>query len=112
MSSPRRSPKYCDRTGKSEQLLWQAVLLQLVHDLCAQKNIHKERKDAERWVGPFPDRNFRMVCSLAGFDYEAVWDRLKVIADRPHQDRDWPKPGQATIPADRAADRPKLRRSA
>lgn len=70
-----------DPMGKAEQALWQHVLLSVLIDLCAQGGRHKDaRVTAERWIGGFASRDFRMVCSLAGFEPDAVWPVLRRLA--------------------------------
>ena len=70
-----------DPSGQAELALWQNVLLSVVVDLCAQGGRHKfARITAERWIGDYPSRDFRQVCTLAGFEPEAVWPMLRRLA--------------------------------
>ena len=77
-----------DPSGQAELALWQNVLLSVVVDLCAQGGRHKDaRITAERWVGNYPSRDFRLVCILAGFEPEAVWPMLRRLAKLPAEER-------------------------
>ena len=69
--------------------LWCAVLLTALRDLCQPGGKSPQRDAAERWVGDWPDQNFRMVCHLAGIDPDwlhGALDRLvkKPVAERRH----------------------------
>ena len=77
-----------DPSGQAELALWQNVLLSVVVDLCAQGGRHKAaRITAERWIGDYPSRDFRQVCTLAGFEPEAVWPMLRRLAKLPAEER-------------------------
>lgn len=77
-----------DPSGQAERALWQNVLLSVVVDLCAQGGRHKDaRITAQRWIGDFPSRDFRLVCFLAGFEPEAVWPVLHRLAQLPVEKR-------------------------
>lgn len=89
MSEPRISELRYDRTSRAEQKLWATVLHSLVHDICAPHRDPFARRDAERWVGEYPCSDFREVTSLAGFDPDAVWEKLSKIIALPHEDRRW-----------------------
>ena len=89
MSEQRISQFVFDPTAKAERNLWASVLHSIVHDLCAPHRDFRARRDAERWVGEFLSADFREVTSLAGFDPQAVWDKLSKIAVLPHEDRPW-----------------------
>ena len=71
-----------------EQNLWQSVLLRVVHDLLHSKStLERDFEDAYRWVGNYPSRDFRMVCTLAGLEADFVHPRIKSLAgDRLRQE--------------------------
>ncbi len=76
--------------GSGEHELWCAVLLAVVHDLTHPMfEKSREREIAEAWVGLYPSRDFKIVCSLAGLDYEAVFDQLRAICKTPFEERCW-----------------------
>lgn len=82
-------------TPFEEHQLWATVLLTVVHDLCATSPFNwKEQREAERWVGSFPSRDFREVVSLAGLDPDAVWERLNLICTTPARSRSTSLPGE------------------
>ena len=89
MSEQRHSQFEFDPTAQAQRRLWASVLHSIVHDLCAPHRDYRARQDAERWVGEFLSADFREVTSLAGFDPQAVWDKLSKIAAVPHEDRPW-----------------------
>ena len=81
--------------GSGEHDLWCAVLLAIVHDLTHPMFEHTtERAAAEAWVGFYPSRDFKTVCSLAGLEYEAVFDQLRTICNTPFEERCWQGGGQ------------------
>lgn len=66
-----------------ERDLWAAVLWAVTVDLQSSSlNTKRERDEAISWVGKYPSRDFRQVCSLAGCDPDAVHWRLRRIIDR------------------------------
>lgn len=71
--------------------LWAAVLARMIHDLCApgasRTSAARLRRDAERWVGAYPSREFRMVCECAGLEAEAVHVRLRALIALPVAER-------------------------
>lgn len=65
-----------------ERRLWLEVLGAVVRDLQSTSLASKSaRDDAISWVGTFPSRDFREVCSLACLDPEAVHCRLRRMID-------------------------------
>ena len=91
-NSDMRFGRLCyDPKGCAERALWQAVLLSMVHDLCIKGRFSTARREAETWVGEYPTRHFKLVCLLAGFDDEAVWDRLSALRKQAPEDRYWPR---------------------
>jgi hypothetical protein len=66
----------------AEQRLWQHVLLAILSDLqSSSEQAHREQSFARRWVGPYPSRDFRVVCDLAGLDPDCVHRHFKRIAN-------------------------------
>ena len=62
--------------------LWQSVLLNVFRDLCAKGDsafAYNARMMAQRWVGDFPSRDFKMVCDLCGFEPAATHMRMMEI---------------------------------
>jgi hypothetical protein len=80
-----------DPRGAAERALWQAVLLAMAHDLCLKGSFSRARDEAEAWLGDYPTRHFKLICFLAGFDDEAVWDRLRQLRMKAPKDRYWPR---------------------
>lgn len=71
-----------------EQILWQAVLVRIIRDLGSVSLSDTEaRRDAERWVGHFPSKEFREVCELAGFHADTVHRALRALCDAPLGER-------------------------
>lgn len=71
-----------------ERQLWATVLLTMVHDLCSSNSMDWDKqREAERWVGSFPSRDFKIVVSLAGLDPDSVWERLSAICATPARKR-------------------------
>ena len=62
--------------GHSCRMLWSAVLISVLRDLCAGGYRSRERRDAERWVGDFPTKDFKTVCQLADLDPSQVHEWL------------------------------------
>lgn len=61
-----------------ERRMWAAALWQAVTDLASSSEYARaDREDVVRWIGSYPSRDFRDVCSMAGFDADAVHERLK-----------------------------------
>lgn len=58
--------------------LWCTLLLTMIADARASRG-SRERDDARAWLGT---RDFSLVCYLAGFDPQAVLDRLQDVAGR------------------------------
>ena len=76
--------------GSGEHELWCTVLLTMVHDLThPAMKLSRDRELAEAWVGLYPSRDFKIVCSLAGLDYEAVFDQLRAICKTEFEERRW-----------------------
>ena len=73
----------CD--SSSHQLLWQAVLFQVLRDIRDANRSHEGHKDfvtAARWVGTYPSREFNDVCMLAGLEPDFVHPRfVKIIKE-------------------------------
>ena len=70
-------------TEVNESALWVAVLAAVVADIQTKSfATERQRSAAISWVGLYPSRDFRMVCSLAGMDPEAVHDRLRRLINR------------------------------
>lgn len=68
-----------------ERDLWLAVLGAVITDLESTSHASKpQRDDAISWVGTFPSRDFRTVCSLAGIEPDAVHWRLRRIIESRH----------------------------
>lgn len=67
-----------------EQRLWRHVLLAILAILADLQSLSEQTlrdKDfARRWVGPYPSRDFRMVCNLSGLDPDCVHRHFKRIA--------------------------------
>ena len=67
------------------QLLWQAVLFQVLRDIRDANRAHEGYKDfvtAARWVGSYPTREFSEVCMLAGLEPDFVHPRfVKIIKE-------------------------------
>ncbi len=93
-----RSGHGAEPNNQSRMLLWQAVLLTQVRDLFhikvwdasngSQATLKsRECVDAENWVGKFPSQNFILVCSLAGFEPNAIHERLIRIMALPAAER-------------------------
>jgi|TARA_R100000935_G_scaffold38432_1_gene59648 hypothetical protein len=63
-----------------ERQLWRHVLYAVFFDLeSASEHNFQNRVFAERWVGNYPSRDFRMVCDLAGLDPELVHAQFKKL---------------------------------
>ena len=82
---PSLCPSLCPGACRA---LWTAVLTNALRDLCGcgtgkgadTQNVRAAaRAAAEAWVGPWPRRDFRLVCDLAGLEPEAVHDRLRAL---------------------------------
>ena len=73
----------CD--SSSHQLLWQAVLFQVLRDIRDANRGQEGYKDfvtAPRWVGSYPTREFSEVCMLAGLEPDFVHPRfVKIIKE-------------------------------
>ena len=71
--------------SSSHQLLWQAVLFQVLRDIRDANRSHEGHKDfatAARWVGSYPTREFSEVCMLAGLEPDFVHPRfVKIIQE-------------------------------
>ena len=67
--------------------LWRAVLLTVVGDLCGRSLDPARRKGAERWIGPWPSRDFLFVCELADVEASALHKRLSELAACPLKER-------------------------
>ena len=73
-----------------ERALWVHVLLTALHDLTSTRITREAamaREDVERWVGPYPSREFAQVCTLAGLDPDAAHDAFRKIITEPHKRR-------------------------
>lgn len=65
-----------------ERNLWVAVIAAVMTDIQSTSYASKrERDEAISWVGTFPSRDFRMVCSLAGIEPDAVHWRFRSIIE-------------------------------
>ena len=73
--------------GHSCRLLWSAVLISVLRDLCAGGYRSRERRDAERWVGDFPTKDFKTVCQLADLDPGRVHEWLSGLIPLPIGER-------------------------
>ena len=73
--------------GHSCRLLWSAVLISVLRDLCAGEYRSRDRRDAERWVGEFPAKDFKTVCHLAGLDPSQVHEWLSGLIPLPIDER-------------------------
>jgi hypothetical protein len=63
------------------RLLWQAVLYRVLQDLQNDSgHAYGEYRDARRWVGEYPSRDFQYICSLAGIDADFLHPRLVKVA--------------------------------
>lgn len=61
-----------------EKSLWQAVLWRAAQDIAGAKDpFDRDFENVARWVGNYPSRDFKEVCSLAGFEYDFVHPKLK-----------------------------------
>lgn len=61
-----------------EQHLWQAVLWRAAQDVISTRS--PEDRDFQKvasWVGTYPSRDFRAVCSMAGLEPDFVHPRLR-----------------------------------
>ena len=71
--------------SSSHQLLWQAVLFQVLRDIRDANRSHEGHKDfvtAARWVGSYPSREFNEVCMCAGLEPDFVHPRfVKIIKE-------------------------------
>ena len=71
--------------SSSHQLLWQAVLFQVLRDIRDANRSHEGHKDfvtAARWVGTYPSREFNEVCMCAGLEPDFVHPRfVKIIKE-------------------------------
>lgn len=72
---------------KACRMVWVAVLFAIIRDLCASDGRSRDRDDTERWVGDWPDRDFRTVCTLAGLDPEWAHRTLFSLMQRPPAER-------------------------
>ena len=93
--------------------LWASVLLTALRDLCKPHPRAPERAAVERWVGTWPGRDFRAVCTMAGLDPRVVHHEMtKIMAlpvterrsrlhrfDTPHRWQNPPIPDPAPIDA-------------
>ncbi len=93
-----RTGQGAEPNNQSRTMLWQAVLMTQVRDLF---NIRvwghsnggqitlksNDCVDAENWVGKFPSQNFILVCTFAGFDPQAIHERLIRIMALPAAER-------------------------
>ena len=76
----------------AERELWSAVILMATADLCTDGPGTRgtgpvDRYRAEKWVGNYPNRNFRMVCHMAGVDPEVIHPQLKAVVAMPMHER-------------------------
>jgi hypothetical protein len=101
MSEQRISQFAFDPTARCERNPWTSVLHAVVHDLCAPHRDVNARRDAERWVGAFPSSDFRVIATLAGFDPDAVWDKLSKVAALSHDRRPWVRDVLVQVRSDR-----------
>ena len=63
------------------RLLWQAVLYRVLQDLQNDSgHAYSDYRDARRWVGEYPSRDFQYICSLAGIDADFLHPRLIKVA--------------------------------
>ena len=67
--------------------LWASVLLTALRDLCKPHPRAPERAAVERWVGTWPGRNFRAVCTRAGLDPRVVHHEMTKIMALPVTER-------------------------
>lgn len=67
-----------------ERKLWSTVLLTQMNIILGNT---KEREYAVRWVGSYPSKDFQEVCTLAGFDPDFIWPKMKEFCDMPVQER-------------------------
>lgn len=71
-----------------EASLWSNVVVIAVRDLCRDGwEGAKTRKDVENWIGTYPTRDFKLVASLAGFEPDALWERMSWLMSLPTVDR-------------------------
>lgn len=69
--------------------LWQTVLNHVIAEL-KDGPISYEPNDriiAERWIGSFPSKDFREVCTLAGINPDATHKCLKKLIQREREKR-------------------------
>ena len=69
------------------RLLWSAVLISVLRDLCAGGYRSRERRDAELWVGKFPSGDFCTVCHLADLHPNRVHDWFSALIALPIGER-------------------------
>ena len=69
------------------RLLWSAVLISVLRDLCAGGYRSRERRDAELWVGKFPSGDFCTVCHLADLHPNRVHDWFSALIALPINER-------------------------
>ena len=61
-----------------ERALWATVLQAIIHDATStSRHEYENKRDALRWIGTYPSRDFVLVCAMAGVDPEATFDRLR-----------------------------------
>lgn len=66
-----------------ERNLWAAVIAAVITDIRSTGYASKRQRDeALSWVGAFPSRDFRMVCSLAGIEPDAVHWRFRKMIEK------------------------------
>ena len=57
--------------------MWQAVLYRVVQDLTNDSNhAFEDFRTAQRWVGDYPSKDFREVCTLAGIEPDFLHPKL------------------------------------
>ena len=68
--------------------MWCAVLIQVLKDL-AHANMRDAhiRLEAERWIGPYPSKRFKLTCTNAGLDPDCAYAFFRTLCDTPHKDR-------------------------
>lgn len=60
--------------------VWKAALVRVLRDLVSTGvSAWSARRDAERWVGDFPSRDFREVCENAGVNSQKAHRVLQQI---------------------------------
>lgn len=80
-----RFERYFFNDASDYRGLWSAVLLGAFRDLCSTN--FRDQRDVEAWIGPYPSRDFKQVCAMAGMEWEPVYARMSYLASLSRKER-------------------------